>query len=85
MSRMSIEQKITTITIINIFLIVLLFTFIALGVSVWWNVGLIVLYNVGQVIYFKLKVEELTLEREGILQGLVENMNKVRDNNVHIY
>ena len=85
MSRMSIEQKITTITIINIFLIVLLFTFIAIGVSVWWNVGLIVLYNVGQVIYFKLKVEELTLEREGILQGLVENMNKVRDNNVHIY
>ena len=82
---MSIKQKITIITIINIFLIVLLLTFIALGISIWWNVGLIVLYNVGQVIYFKLKVEELTLEREGILQGLVENMYKVRDNNVHIY
>ena len=82
---MSIKQKITIITIINIFLIVLLLTFIALGISIWWNVGLIVLYNIGQVIYFKLKVEELTLERDVILQGLVENMYKVRDNNVHIY
>ena len=64
---------------------VLLITFIALGISIWWNVGLIVLYNIGQVIYFKLKVEELMEEREGISQGLAENVYKVIDNNVHIY